>query len=255
MPHGESWFSLIPGYESLLRFFRDILGESWIVSKPIVIQHILAGMLVLLFATFLSIYVRRRLKRIEKVLIPPSKLNPLSFFEILVEMLLSQMRQIIGKEAERFLPFIGTLGVFILFSNLLGLIPGFLPPTQNLNNNAACAILVFAYYHWIGLKKNKLKYIKHLANPMGVGWGWFMSPFMFPIEMIGHLARPLSLSLRLMGNIFGDHAVLLIFLSIMPIVVPLPFMFLGLLVACVQTVIFCLLSIVYISVALGEEHE
>jgi F-type H+-transporting ATPase subunit a len=164
------------------------------------------------------------------------------------------MRQIIGDEARRYLPVIGTLALFIFFSNVLGLIPGFIPPTDNWNTTFACSLFVFLYYNFHGLRAAGLAHIAHMANPMGAWWGWFLSPLMFPIEIVSHIARPFSLGVRLATNMIGDHAVLAAFVGLMPVLLPIPFLALGLLVCTVQTVVFVLLSTIYISLAVNLAH-
>ena len=154
-----------------------------------------------------------------------------------------------GEHGKYFLPLLGTLAFFIFFSNISGQIPGFVPPTSNLNTTAACALIVFFTTHIYGFKANGMKYLKHFLGPV-----WWLSPLMLPIEIIGHLARPLSLSMRLFGNIFGDHTVLAVFMLLVPLIVPLPMLLLGIFVAIVQTFVFMLLSMIYIGGAI-EHHE
>ena len=110
----------------------------------------------------------------------------------------------------------------IFFSNLLGLIPGFAPPTDNWNTTFACSIFVFLYYNWHGVRAHGIGHLTHIANPVGTWWGWFLSPLMFPIELVSHIARPMSLGIRLSANMVGDHAVVAAFLGLVPILVPLP---------------------------------
>jgi F-type H+-transporting ATPase subunit a len=147
----------------------------------------------------------------------------------------------------------GSLAFFILFSNLLGLVPGFLPPTDNLNTTVACALVVFFATHYYGIKTHGLKYIKHFMGPV-----WWLSPLFFIIEVISHLARVLSLSMRLFGNIMADHTLLSLTLltpSFLVIFLPPLAMFLGIFVSLIQAFIFTLLSMVYISLAIEEaEH-
>lgn len=250
MPHGVSWFNFLPGYKQLEEFLNTYLGKSFVEKQDLVAQHIFGAILVFIIVITLALIARSALLRNRDNLIGDGRLSVTNFLDALFEMTLNQMRSIIGHHAEEHFPFIGSIVLFILFSNLLGLIPGFLPPTNNLNTTAACAISVFFYYHYIGIKKNGFfKYINHMINPIGEWWGYFLCWLMFPIELIGHLARPLSLSLRLMGNMTGDHAVLAIFLGIFPLVIPMPFMVLGMIVALIQTFIFAILTCVYISMA------
>lgn len=254
MPHGVSWFNFLPGYNKFEEFLNYYLGKSFIAKENMVAQHIAGALLVFIIILILAFIARSVMLRNKDNLIGTQEISLFNLLDVLFETILSQMRSIIGHNADEHFPFIATIAVFILFSNLLGLIPGFLPPTNNLNTTAACAISVFFYYHYIGIKKNGFfKYINHMINPIGEWWGYLLCWLMFPIELIGHLARPLSLSLRLMGNMTGDHAVLAIFLGLVPFLIPMPFMLLGLLVAVIQAFIFMILTCVYI--ALAQAHE
>jgi F-type H+-transporting ATPase subunit a len=166
----------------------------------------------------------------------------------------------IGRQGRQFLPFIGTAGLFILTSNLLANIPGFAKPTANWNTTVALAVTVFVYYNYCGIRQQGLvNYLKHFCGPV-----WWLAPLMFPIEFIGHLARPVSLSIRLFGNMFGEESVVVILLSltwlVMPYLIWLTVMLpLGLFTAIVQTFVFIMLSMVYIAGAVeeghGEEHH
>jgi F-type H+-transporting ATPase subunit a len=155
------------------------------------------------------------------------------------------------KNAQRYLPFVGSLAFFIFFNNALALIPGFAPPTDTLKTNVALALLVFLATHFLGVREHGISYFKHFFGPILV-----LSPLMFLIEVISHIARPVSLSLRLMGNMAADHKVVAIFFGLVPILVPVPFLILGILVVVIQTLVFTLLSMVYISMAVAhEEHH
>jgi len=255
MPHGVSWLTFFPGYHQLEAFLRGHFGKSFIGHQEVSAQPVAGAILVFIIVIVLAIIARTAMKKSTDVL-PDEKLTPRNFFEIILEATLGLMKDIIGPEAPRYFTLIAALAVFILFSNLLGAIPGFTPPTTNLNTTVACALVVFMTYHWVGVRKQGFfKYFGHMANPVGVWWGWILAPLMFPIEIISNLARPLSLSVRLMGNMMGDHAVLAIFLGLVPLFVPIPFELLGLLVAVIQTLVFCLLSVVYISLAVAESDE
>jgi F-type H+-transporting ATPase subunit a len=188
-----------------------------------------------------------------EAIVPPDRLTLRNIFELFTEMILKFLDDIIGPRGTEFLPLVGTLGFFILFSNLLGLVPGFLPPTGNLNTTVACALVVFFATHYYGIKAHGVKYIKHFLGPVPL-----LSPLFFIIEVISHLARVLSLSMRLFGNIMADH--MLLSLTLMaPLVLPLflsPLsMFLGVFVSLIQTFIFMLLSMIYISLAIEEEEH
>ena len=220
-------------------------------------MHIPMAILVALVALGLALLARRTLKKRDEAVVPQTRLTPFTFFEILVQKVLGTMTNMMGeKNARQFLPLIAACAVFILFSNLSGVIPGLLPPTDNLNTTFALGSLVFLATHVAGVKAHGPAYFKHFLGPI---IKWYALPLMIImvfIETISHLVRPASLAVRLMGNIFGDHKVLGIFLGFNLVFVPLPIQVLGLLVAVVQTLVFCLLSIVYISMALehAEEH-
>jgi F-type H+-transporting ATPase subunit a len=135
-----------------------------------------------------------------------------NFFEVVLEQFQQLIDDVIGHEGRRFLPLIATLGLFILVGNLLGLVPGMNGPTTNLNTTAACALVVFFSYHYIGIRKQgALTYLKHFMGPVPL----LLKPLMFVIEIISHLARPLSLTLRLFGNMTGGHILLAIIFFLM----------------------------------------
>ncbi len=250
MPHGMSWFNFLPFYENIQHFFTQLAGEQ------IYIQHVLSAFLTMIVIGFVAIRARITLaKSADHGLIPDEKISIKNVIELILEALYNLMKQIIGKDSDRYFLLIASLAFFIFFNNILGLIPGFIPPTDNINTTAACAVVVFLYYHYHGIRVNGFHHITHIANPVGTWWGWFLAPLMLPIELISHFARPLSLSLRLMGNMTGDHMVIAIFLGLIPFVVPLPFLIMGFLVCVIQTMVFCLLSTVYVSLAVAHEEE
>jgi F-type H+-transporting ATPase subunit a len=173
-----------------------------------------------------------------------------SFFEVLVSGIEDFMIGVTGEEGRFLFPLIATLGLFILCSNYLGMIPGFFSPTANINTTAACALIVVVFTHVIGLKFHGVKYIKHFMGP--IPW---LTPLILPIELIGHGARILSLSIRLFGNVFGEELVLAILFFLAGLyLAPLPIMFLGLFTGFVQAFIFCLLSMMYFAGAMEHAH-
>lgn len=161
----------------------------------------------------------------------------------------SFMTDVMGHEGRRFFPLVATLGLYILSSNLLGLLPGFESPTSNINTTASMAITVFCMTHIIGVRVHGVKYLKHFMGPI-----WWLSPLMIVIELIGHFARPLSLTMRLFGNIKGEDIVLGVVLFLVPALVPLPVFFLMIFTSLIQTVVFILLTMMYIAGALEEAH-
>jgi F-type H+-transporting ATPase subunit a len=171
-------------------------------------------------------------------------------FEVMVGGLEDFMVEITGPEGRFFFPYIATIFFFILVSNLIGLVPGFFSPTANLNTTLALAICTFILTHIIGIKFHGTKYIKHFLGPV-----WWLAPLMFILEMIGHFARVMSLSIRLFGNIFGKETVLGIFFMLAGLyLAPLPILFLGILVSFIQALVFTLLSIIYFTGAMEEAH-
>jgi len=170
--------------------------------------------------------------------------------ELAVSGLEEFMVSITGDEGRWFFPFIGTIFLYIFVCNIMGLIPGFFPPTANLNTTLSCALLVFAFTHVIGIKYHGVKYIKHFTGPI-----WWMIPIIMPIEIIGHFARVLSLSFRLFGNLMGHELVLtILFFLAGAFFAPLPIMVLGILVAVIQAFIFYMLSTMYFTEAMEHSH-
>jgi F-type H+-transporting ATPase subunit a len=159
------------------------------------------------------------------------------------------IEETMGPKGKAYFPLLATFALFILVSNLVGLIPGFYPPTADLNTNVALALTVFAMTHIVGVKEHGFKYLKHFMGPIAA-----LAPLIFIIEIIGHLARPLSLSLRLFGNMYGHEIVLMIFMLLVPFLLPVPMMLMGVLVALIQTFVFTLLAMIYIAGALEEAH-
>lgn len=263
MDHHSSWYHFLPWYSSLLDFFQKNFSESVVFRSGLMpkerifetMHHVFAAILVLIILVALSLFARRRLVNIEEAIIPSPKITVANMIEVLMTVIMSLMSDIIGKDYKRYVPMIGTLALFILVSNLLGLVPGFVPPTDNLNTTIGCGIIVFLYFNFHGMRVHGLAHLTHLANPLGVWWGWFLSPLLFPVELVGLLVRPLSLGIRLAGNMIGDHKVLLAFAGVLPLLLPLPFYLLGLLVCIIQTIVFCLLTCVYISLHTQEESH
>ncbi len=193
----------------------------------------------------LIIVIKLTVRKIE--LVPRGGQN---FFEIVISGIEEFMVEITGEDGRYLFPLIGTLAFYILTCNYMGMIPGFFGPTANVNTTLACAIIVVFYTHVIGVKFHGPAYIKHFMGPI-----WWLSPLIFVVEVIGHLARVLSLSIRLFGNIFGEELVLAILMFLAGLyLAPLPVMFLGLFTGGVQAFIFCLLSMMYFAGAIEHAH-
>jgi F-type H+-transporting ATPase subunit a len=174
-----------------------------------------------------------------------------SILELILQTFEGLLVDIIGPEGKKFLPVIGTVGLFIFSANMIGLAPGFMSPTSKLNVTAGCALTVFVYYHWQGMKaQGVLKYLKHFAGPIPA-----LAPLLIPIEIISHFSRPVSLSLRLFGNIFAEELLIVVIASIVPFVLPLPFMAVAIFTAVIQAFVFVLLACIYISGAVAHEEE
>jgi F-type H+-transporting ATPase subunit a len=242
-----------------------------IFRLPGVPDHVLYTWVVMVILIGLSWAATRRMS-----LVPRGAQN---FVEVVLEQFIQMIDDVIGPEGRRYLPLIGTLGLFILVCNLMGLVPGLMSPTGNLMTNAACALVVFFAYHYIGIKKQGLgHYLKHFMGPVPA-----LAPLMIPIEVISHLARPLSLTLRLFGNMTGGHILLAIIFFLMGlngligfalsgslggiivggiggavmIVFTVGFLYpLKILVSFLQAFIFVMLTMLYIASAVeGAEHD
>ncbi|HHF52334.1 MAG TPA: ATP synthase F0 subunit A, partial [Candidatus Aminicenantes bacterium] len=188
-------------------------------------------------------FASRRLKPV------PSKMQ--SFLELLIQTFENQLVETVGEQGRKYVPLVATIGIFIFSSNLLGLIPGLMSPTSNLNVTAACALVVFVYYHWQGIKSQGFfKYLKHFMGPIPL-----LAPLMVPIEIISHFSRVVSLSIRLFGNIFAEELLIVVMLSIIPFFLPLPFMAVAIFTAFIQAFVFVLLTCIYLSGAVAQEEE
>jgi len=207
--------------------------ENWITMEILVV-----AIIIVLFA-----YLRSRLS-VDK----PGKLQ--MTFEAVYNFIAGQARESIEHHSSKYMPFFGTLFIFILFMNLIGVIPGFEAPTMSPAVPLAFAVAVFLYYHWMGLREQGVgKYLAHFAGPM-----WQLAIIMIPIEIISHFARPLSLTIRLFANMFAGERVTLTFLSLTYLALPAVFMGLHVFVAFLQAFIFMLLAMIYVGTATAHEH-
>jgi F-type H+-transporting ATPase subunit a len=177
----------------------------------------------------------------------PNKVQ--NVMEVIVSAFKNLLIDTMGQHGMKFFPLIATIGFFVLFSNLIGLVPGFDSPTGSLNTTVAMALVVFFLTHIVGVQMQGMKYFKQFLGPV-----WWLTPLMMPIEIISHLSRPLSLSVRLMGNMSGGHIVLAVIFILVPLLVPLPILILKILISVIQTLVFMLLSMMYIAGAMEEHH-
>lgn len=222
-----------------LQFFRQLL-EPLHVSEAAA-DAIAYTWLIIILLAILSLFATKSLKSV------PGGLQ--NFMEVVVGGIENMILETMGEKGRPFFPLVATLAIFILVSNLIGLVPGFFPPTANINTTAACAVIVFISTHVVGIKEHGFHYLKHFMGP--IIW---LAPIMFFIEVIGHLSRPLSLTLRLFGNMNGHELVLMIFFGLAPFLVPLPMMLMGVLVSFIQAFVFMLLAMIYIQGSLEEAH-
>ena len=207
-------------------------------------DHVVMALLVLLISAVVFPLVSRRIRRDD-----PGGLQ--QFLELIVGGLKGLLHEVVGPHSERFLYIVGGFAVFIFLSNIMGIFFFLQPPTANVNTTFALSITAFLYYNWQGIRQQGVgHYLAHFAGPI-----WWLAPLMFPIELIGHFARILSLGMRLFGNITGEHTATGIFMGMLPFVVPWPMMGLGIFGAVLQTFVFIMLTMVYIGGAVAvEEH-
>ena len=196
-------------------------------------------------------------KMSDEELLPPSRFGIRAFVDLLWSVVSSTLLVVIGEKYwARFAPLLGGTFFFIILCNLSGVVPGFSPATEQMNLTFAMGIIIFLSFNYIGLKYAGINYLKHLLGPV-----WVLAPLMLVIEVIGTCARPLSLGLRLFGNISGDHLVFSVFATLQKNIgmpwfpLPIALLVFGLLVACLQAFIFMTLSAVYVKLALDTAHH
>jgi F-type H+-transporting ATPase subunit a len=248
MPHAQLW--IVDLVNAILRrpvvAILEAAGFHPDHHHPIP-DYLVMVMLIVAFLTILSLFIRSRLS-VEN----PGRLQ--IAMEDAVSAIVGLLEQWIGPKGRQFLPLIGTFGFFILLGNYMGLVPGLMAPTSNINVTLGCAVTTWVFYHYQGIREQgPWGYLKHFMVPPGAHW--VLAIIYFPIEIISHLSRVLSLSIRLFGNIFGEELVILILFSIIPFLVPLPMMLLGLITGGLQAFIFVLLSIIYLQGAVAIEHH
>lgn len=217
------WLDYVPGLNML----------------PHYVSYAILASIILIVA---SLMVSRKMQLV------PGRLQ--NFLEIIADAMLNLSEETIGHHfGKYFFPLIATIFMYILTCNFMGLIPGFTSPTSNINMTASMAIPVFLATHFYGLKVHGPGYIKHFFGPMPA-----LAPLMFIIEMISHLARPLTLSVRLFGNMIAKHKLLLVLGALVPFLVPATILGLGVLVSVVQAFVFALLTTLYLAGAVEEAH-
>lgn len=232
MEHPFTWFGTI----------GDLSG-AW--------EHLGAGTLVTLGLLAFGLMVRSRLADTESAIVPEDGVTARNVAETFTEAMVGLAKSAIADHAERYVPLLATLFVFILASNVLGLVPGFAPPTSTFNITFALGCVSFVAYHVYGVRVQGLGgYLKHFLGPVLV-----IAPLMVVIELFSHVFRPVSLGIRLYANMFADHTVIEIFTDLTRAVIPVAFYILGLFVCIVQAFVFTILTAVYISEVVSHEHE
>ncbi len=192
---------------------------------------------------------RKRLGSGEGTFLPASRFSVRGVFEVLTEFIAAQTDMIIGPNGRKYVPLFATVFIYILVNNVFGLIPGMTSATADINKTLAIGLFIFIVYNFEGIREHGVGYLKHFLGPLAL-----LAPIMLPIELISHIVRPMSLGLRLAGNMSGDHTVLGIFLDLVPIGIPVIFYGLGLFVCIVQAFVFTLLSMVYVAMATSHDH-
>lgn len=251
MEHPFTWYNLLP------EAFQHAIGDHTFFA-------LIAAVLLLLFA----FAARNALIKAQDPAVPAAELGSRNIAELLIQLVVSQSDQIIGKQGRKYVSFFATFFFFILLSNLLGLLPGFAPPTGNLNTTLGLALCSFIGYNIIGVREQGGSYFKHFIGPMTglpassiLGKMAFLpvlllsAVFFFILEIFSHGFRPVSLSLRLFGNMMGDHEVITAFISLTKVVVPVLFYAMGTLVSVIQAFVFTLLSMIYVALAISHGHD
>lgn len=211
--------------------------------------HVLTAAVISLFIILLGAYARVQLGSGEAAVVPAGRFSVRGFFEMVTEATYALADQVIGEDGARYVPLAASIFTFVLINNLVGLLPGMTPATDNLNTSFAIGMFSFIYYNYIGLKYEGLNYIKHFFGPV-----WWLAWLILPIELISHAFRPLTLGLRLAGNITADHTVVGVFHQLFPIGLPVPFYAMGLIVSLIQAFVFALLTLVYVMLAKAHDH-
>jgi F-type H+-transporting ATPase subunit a len=230
--------------------------ESWLQSLPFLPKeaeylHVNAAVLVFVAITVFSVIANRALGgKFEQHLVPKKRVGIVAFTDALVEALVGLCVGTLGPRGVQFLPFIGSIFLFVLASNLMGLLPLSSAPTASVNTTFALGIATFVYYNYLGIREHgPVGYLKHFL----MGLGLFGLPIAL-LEMLSHAIRPLSLGVRLFVNMFVDHAVVSAFGSLVAWVLPVPLLLFGLVVCTIQAFVFATLTAVYVQMATEHDH-
>lgn len=212
-------------------------------------EYFAIGMLIMGVILLLGLRARSELAK-DSAIVPDEGLSARNVFELLVESIGGLADSVVGHGAAQYVPLLSTFFIFILFCNFMGLLPGFTPPTSDFDITLALGVVSFVAFNYYGFKAQGVGYLKHFMGPI-----LWLAPLMVVLELIGAFVRPVSLGLRLFGNLFGDHLVLEIFTGLTKVVIPVVFYMLGTLVAVIQAFVFTLLSMIYIALAVAHHDD
>jgi F-type H+-transporting ATPase subunit a len=230
MEHGFSWMHQIPGLMML---------EA----------HTATALLVMVGLLLFALRARQQLAAVTDPVVPDSGFTARNVGEVLTEFISNLAESVIGHDGPKYVPLFASLFLFILVSNLIGLIPGFTPPTDNFNVTLALGVVSFVAYNYYGLQAHGVSYLKQFMGPL-----LLLAPLMIVVELFSHLFRPASLAIRLYGNMFADHLLLGIFTDLTKLLIPVIFYLLGTFVSLVQALVFTLLTMVYVGLAISHDH-
>lgn len=230
MEHGFMWVQQIPGLNLL---------------EP----HTATALLVMVGLLLFALRARQQLVATTNQVVPDEGFSAKNIGEVITEFITNLSESVIGHDGPKYVPLFASLFVFILGSNLMGLIPGFTPPTDNFNVTLALGVISFVAYNYYGLQAHGIAYLKQFMGPLLV-----LAPLMIVVELFSHLFRPASLAIRLYGNMFADHLLLGIFTDLTKVLIPVIFYLLGTFVSLVQALVFTLLTMVYVGLAISHDH-
>lgn len=230
MEHGFSWVQSIPGLNLL---------------EP----HTATATLVMIGLLLFALRARQQLAAVTDATVPDAGFSARNLAEVVTEFICNLSESVIGHDGPKYAPLFASLFVFILGSNLIGLIPGFTPPTDNFNVTLALGVVSFVAYNYYGVQAHGAAYLKQFIGPLLI-----LAPLMIVVELFSHMFRPASLAIRLYGNMFADHLLLGIFTDLTKVVIPVVFYLLGTFVSLVQALVFTLLTMVYVGLAISHDH-
>lgn len=236
-----TWMTLIPGIDALPRYVPGLKEPPY---------HIAGALLVAIVLLVWAAVARRRLRAAPDAVIPDSTLTARNTLEIFVEKFADMVDGVLGSRGRKYIPLYGTFFLFILVSNLSGLLPGFSPPTSNFNVTLALGLTSFVMYNVFGFREQGVGYLKHFVGPILP-----LAVLMVPLELVDNFVRPLTLALRLAANMTADHLVVGIFTGLTKVIIPVIFYMLGAFVSLIQTFVFVLLSLVYVSLATAGHDD